>query len=98
MNKIPSGMLGILCHMDDILIFSSTQEEHDDKLYQVLQKLQACGVTLNKQNCEYSKKGLSFLGHTVDENDISPDPQKTDAILKMGEPKTPLSLDNFCGW
>jgi len=83
--------------MDNILIFGSTQEEHDDRLHQVLQKLQACGVTLNKQKCEFSKKSLSFLGHTVDENGISPDPQKTDAILKMGEPKKPTELRRFLG-
>ena len=86
MNNILRGMTGVLCHMDDVLIFGSTQEEHDTRLHEVLQKLQSHGVTLNRQKCEFSKRRLSFLGHIIDGNGISPDPLKTNAILKMEKP------------
>ena len=97
MNNILRGMAGVLCHMDDVLIFGSTQEEHDNRLHKVLQKLQSHGVTLNKQKCEFSRKRLTFLGHTIDENGISPDPQKTNAILEMEKPKSPTEVRRFLG-
>ena len=97
MNNILRGMAGVLCHMDDVLIFGSTQDEQDNRLHKVLQKLQSHGVTLNKQKCEFSRKRLTFLGHTIDENGISPDPQKTNAILKMEKPKSPTEMRRFLG-
>ena len=39
MNNIRSGLPGVLCHMDDVLIFGSTHKEHNDRLHKVLQKL-----------------------------------------------------------
>ena len=97
MNNILRGMTGVLCHMDDVLIFGSTQEEHDTRLHKVLQKLQSHGVTLNRQKCEFSKRRLSFLGHIIDGNEISPDPLKTNAILKMEKPTSPTELRRFLG-
>ena len=83
--------------MDDVLIFGSTQEEHGTRLHKVLQKLQSHGVTLNREKCEFNKRRLTFLGHTIDGNGISPDPQKTNAVLKMEKPKTPTELRRFLG-
>ena len=83
--------------MDDILIFGITQEEHDNRLHKVLQKLQSHGVTLNKQKCEFNRKRLTFLGHTINENGITPDPQKTNAILEMEKPKSPTEMQRFLG-
>ena len=97
MNKILSELPGVLCHMDDVLIFGGTQQEHDERLHKVLQKLQSAGATLNREKCEFNKKQLSFLGHIVNEHGVSPDPLKTAAILNMDKPKTPTELRRFLG-
>ena len=97
MNNILRGMDGVLCHMDDVLISGTTQEEHDTRLHKVLQKLQFQGVTLNRQKCEFGRRRLTFLDHTIDGNCIPPDPHKTNAILKMVKPKTPTELWRFLG-
>ena len=68
MNKILSGLPGILCHMDDILIFDSSKEEYNIRLQNVLQKLQSAGVTLNISKCEFIKEQLTFLGHILDKD------------------------------
>ena len=88
MNTILSGLPGVLCHMDDILIFGKTKEEHDMRLHCVMQKLQATGATLNRSKCEFGKEGLTFLGHVLDKNGISADPNKTKAIVNMCTPIT----------
>ena len=53
--------------MDDILIFSKTQEEHDTRLKKVLKKkLEVEGLTLNTKKCQFSVNSVTFLGQTVD--------------------------------
>ena len=52
--------------MDDILIFSKTQEEHDTRLKKVLKKPEAEGLTLNTNKCQFSVNRVTFLGQTVD--------------------------------
>ena len=42
---------GVLCHMDDVLIFGCSKEQHDVQLEAALRKIQAAGVTLNPTKC-----------------------------------------------
>ena len=93
-NDILADEEGILCHMDDILIFGKTQEEHDTRL---LKKIKIEGVTLNKDKCEFNKSQLHFLGHIINKHGVSPDPDKTAAILQMEKPKTLTELRRFVG-
>ena len=97
MNQILEGQEGVLCHMDDILIFGGNQEEHDKRLHAVLQKITAAGATLNQEKCEFNKKHINFLGHVIDEKGISQDPHKTTAIIQMKQPKTTTELRRFLG-
>ena len=83
MNEILEGQEGVLCHMDNVLIFGRNQQEHDACLHSVLSKIQEAGATLNPEKCEFSKTCLSFLGHIVDKHGISPDPNKTRAIREI---------------
>ena len=66
MSKILSGLPGVLCHMDDVLIFGSRQTEHDGRLTSVLQRLQAAGATLNKTKCEFGVHTVKLRGHIID--------------------------------
>ena len=93
MSAILEGMPGVLCHLDDILIFSKDYQEHNTHLEQVLTRLCAAGITLNRQKCEFGKTTLTFLGHVINQHGISPDPLKTAAIREMPPPK---SVSEFC--
>jgi hypothetical protein len=97
MNEIFTDQEGVLCHMDDILIFGQTQEEHDARLRRALQTLESAGVTLNPDKCEFSKTHITFLGHVIDKEGISADPKKTAAIKEMAPPHTPSELRRFMG-
>ena len=46
MEKILMGLHGVLCHMDDVMIFGRTKEEHDGRLEIALRRIEAAGVTL----------------------------------------------------
>ena len=45
-------LVGVLCLMDDLLIFEKDQKEHDDRLAAALKRIQAADITLNKDKCE----------------------------------------------
>ena len=97
MSSILHGLQGVLCHMDDVLVFGRDQQEHDERLIAALQRIQAAGATLNPEKCEFSKTGLKFLGHCIDQDGIRADPEKTAAIRHMKAPTTVPELRRFMG-
>ena len=97
MSTILEDLEYVLCLMDNVVIFGKDQKEHDSRLTAALERIQAAGVTLNKDKCEFNKTSLTFLGHTIDGKGISPDPQKTAAINKMASPKSTTELKRFMG-
>ena len=72
-NEILSGLPGVLCLIDDMLIYGSTQEEHNKCLQAAFEHIQSAGATLNKEKCKFSKATIKFLGHiiTPDRRNIS---------------------------
>ena len=97
MSSILAGQEGVLCHIDDIIVFGRNQEEHDIRLQSVLKTIKKAGVTLNKEKCEFNKDRLVFLGHVINEDGISPDPEKTAAVSKMKRPQAVSDLRRFLG-
>ena len=90
-------MEGVLCLIDDVLVFGKDQQEHDTRLKAVLERLQSKGVTLNADKCEFSRTSLKFLGHLVDGDGIRADPDKTAAIAEMKPPQNVSELRRFMG-
>ena len=97
MNDILSSLPGVLCHVDDILVFGATPEEHDERLWAVMERIKGAGVTLNGEKCQFSQTRITFLGHIIDHHGISPDLQKTAAILAMTLPSSVTELRRFMG-
>ena len=97
MTKILVDIPGVVCHIDDVLIFAKTQKEHDERLRAVLQAIQKAGMTLNREKCQFYKSRISFLGHIIDHQGISQDPQKAKAITEMSPPTTVTQLRRFLG-
>ena len=95
-SVILQGLDGVICHMDDILVFASNEAEHDDRLWKVLQRLQGAGLTLNEK-CEFGKKSIRFLGHVIDRTGVRADEQKLEAIQKFPAPTNTTELRRFTG-
>ena len=91
------GLKGVVCMMEDVLIFGKNHKEHDDHLEAVLKQLIAAGVTLNPEKCEFSKSELKFLGHIINHQGVTADPAKKKAILEMKPPKNVSELWGFTG-
>ena len=97
MMEILNGISGAVCMMDDILVHGKTQEEHDECLDKVLQRLQETGMTLNTDKCQFSQKPVKFLGQVVDSTGIRPDPEKVLAIQRVHTPGNVGELRRFLG-
>ena len=59
--------------IDDVLIHGSTQDEHDQRLIAVLERLNQAKVTLNQAKCEFSKHRIKFLGQILDGSGVQPE-------------------------
>ncbi len=60
MQKIVTGTEGVVCQMDDILIYGSDLKEHNQRLNRVLEKLSQAGVHLMRISVRIRKKRLYF--------------------------------------
>ena len=97
MSHILSGLQGVVCMMDDVLVFGQTQQEHDLRLEAALNKIRKAGITLNSEKCEFSTGSVKFLGHVIDGAGIHPDPAKIHAIQQMQAPSNISELQRFLG-
>ncbi|UYV68452.1 hypothetical protein LAZ67_5004365 [Cordylochernes scorpioides] len=97
MSIILQGMDGVMCYLDDILIFASDSKTHDRILRLVLRKLKEAKVTLNKAKCVFGVPRINFLGHILDEDGIRPDPAKIEAVAKMPAPTDVHGVRRFIG-
>ena len=97
MSAILSGLEGVVCQMDDVLVFGRDQTEHDTRLTAILKRIESAGATLNPDKCKFSRKTLKFLGHILDEDGIRADPEKTTAIREMKPPTNISEIRRFMG-
>ena len=97
LSEILQGIEGVVCLIDDVLVYGRTQEEHDKRLTRVLQKIATAGVTLNEDKCEISQTQVKFLGQLIDQHGIHPDAAKVSAIKDMKAPTNITELRRFLG-
>ena len=67
MSYILADLNGVVCMIDNVLVYGSTYKEHDERLEAALNRLQSAGVTLNKEKCQFRKTSVQFLGQTIDD-------------------------------
>jgi hypothetical protein len=96
MSTILEGVDGVLCMIDDVLIFGSDKTEHDRRLHAVLQRLDTAGLTLNDK-CLFEVTELKFLGHIISGKGIKPNEELISAIVKMEAPTNVSELRSYLG-
>ncbi|UYV63745.1 K02A2.6-like, partial [Cordylochernes scorpioides] len=97
MTQLLGNIEGVVCFMDDIVVYGSSLEEHNERVRQVLKKIQEEGMTLNPEKCQFGVKTVKFLGHTVSSEGLFIDEEKLDAITKMEAPRSTKELKSFLG-
>ena len=97
MSKCLGHLEGVVCQVDDILVFGRDRTEHDERLKAVMEHLKTAGVTLNERKCEFAVDQVNYLGHVVSADGIKPDPDKVKAILEMRQPTDVTSVRSLLG-
>lgn len=87
----------VIIFLDDILVYSSTKEEHDKHLSTVLEVLRQNKLYAKLSKCEFYKKEIGFLGHIINEQGIKMEPSKVEAVTKWPIPQEVTSVRSFLG-
>lgn len=96
-DQVLRGLDFCFAYLDDILVASASNEEHERHLYQLFKRLDEHGVVINIAKCEFGVPTLEFLGHHVDNQGLRPLDNKVKAIRDYPTPSSIRQLREFLG-
>ena len=84
--------------LDDIIVVTrGNKQDHEKKLFDVLNKLEKAGYRASKKKSEFFMNETKWLGHEINENGIKPNEEKVEAIIKLKAPENTKDLKSFLG-
>ena len=89
---------GCVVYIDDIIIYTKTEKEHEEMLEKVFQRIREAGLKLSPKKCRFFQREIKCLGHVVSEEGIARDPSKTVAVAKWPVPANVKDLQRFLGF
>ena len=87
-----------LVYIDDIVVFSSSFEEHLSRLDAVFRRLHEAGLKLKPSKCRLMQQEMKFLGHVVSAKGVATDPEKVEAVRRWPVPQNQKELQTFLGF
>lgn len=99
MDNVLRGLQNDIClvYLDDIIVFSTSLQEHMTNLEKVFLRLRESNFKIQMDKSEFLKKETAYLGHIISEDGIKPNPDKISAIQKYPIPRTPKEIKQFLG-
>ena len=99
MDNILKGLLEDTClvYLDDIIVYSTSLQEHVEKLQKVFDRLNEANFKVKLEKCEFLRKEIKYLGHVITNEGVKPNPDKVDAIKRYPLPKTRKEIKSFLG-
>ncbi|TLX68501.1 RNA-directed DNA polymerase, partial [Labilibacter sediminis] len=99
MNRVCRPMLdkSVIVFIDDILVYSKTEDDHASHLRDVLEILREEKLYAKFSKCEFWLRQVQFLGHMVSGEGISVDPSKIEAIKSWEAPRNASEIRSFLG-
>ena len=96
-DKVLRGLHFCYAYMDDLLIASTTPDEHLQHVRLVFERLSEHGVVVNPHKCVFGITSLTFLCHHIDQHGISPLQEKVRAVRNFPQPSSQRKLREFMG-
>lgn len=87
----------VVVYLDDILVYSSSEEEHAKHLELVLSRLQSEQLYARRHKCKFFVDRIEFLGHVISPSGIELDDKKLDIVRAWPEPTNVHELRSFLG-
>ena len=96
-NEVLTDIDFAMGYLDDIIIFSETEEEHLRHLEIIFERLRKAKLKLKLQKCNFFKRHIQYLGHLISSEGIHPLPEKLESIKNMPTPNSPKQVKQFLG-
>jgi hypothetical protein len=87
----------VVVFIDDILIYSKSEEEHAQHLQVILQRLRDHQLYAKFSKCAFWLREVPFLGHVISAEGIAVDPSKVQEVLEWKSPKSVTQIRSFLG-
>ncbi|WVZ80802.1 hypothetical protein U9M48_028253 [Paspalum notatum var. saurae] len=87
----------VVVFIDDILIYSKSEKEHEEHLRIVLARLREHKLYAKFSKCTFLLKEVSFLGHILSEKGVAVDPSKVEDVLNWKQSETVTEIQSFLG-
>jgi hypothetical protein len=87
----------IVIYLDDIIVYSVSDEEHLTHLRSAFQKCRKFGISLNPKKSNFGMEEGKFLGHIISKQGIKIDLSRVEGILKIGTPRSKKEVQSFLG-
>ena len=95
MNKVLDNCPFAMTYLDDIIIFSDTEEEHLAHIKEIFKRLEAADLKMKRSKCDFFKKHIHYLGHLISADGIRPLKDKLDTICDMPAPHNSKEVKQF---
>ena len=99
MDSILAGLhwRSCLVYIDDIMVIGKSFDEHLYNLQQVLEHLRQAGLKLQPHKRKFLQAQVTYLGHVISAQGVSPDPEKTSKIKSWPIPQSAQEVQRFLG-
>ena len=87
----------VIVFIDDILVYSSSNDDHEKHLRIVLQTMRDKQLYAKLSKCEFWKDKVAFLGHVISKEGIFVDPKKIEAVVAWERPTNVTEVRSFLG-
>ena len=84
-----------MMYLDDIIIFSDTEEENLAHIKEIFKRLEAADLKMKRSKCDFFKKHIHYLGNLISANGIQPLKDKLDMICDMPAPRNSKEVKQF---
>ena len=98
MDQLLSGLEAYTAaYLDDLVVFSTSWEEHLQHVTRVLQRLKEAGLTAKPSKCQFAMRQCVYLGHIVGNGLVQPETSKIEAVQRWKVPETKKQVRAFLG-
>ena len=97
LDDVYKNMPNVTGIADDIIVFGSTEKEHDQAFVNMLEATRANNVSLNSGKVQFKQQSVSFFGHTLTQDGICPAADKLEALKSISAPANAKELLSLLG-